>query len=285
MASFSPRVAPCSETSALTEVKLQQPQCLVAGPSATPPSSPSKMGVNWPSPTPHRSSEPPEKPRPWVLGSSRAPKWALWLAPNWVLWVCWQVGSEVPQLLEEACYLEAHSSTTPSNPGTPSMAHAGGMQNQPFGDFNTLNGMNHQAPVDRGGGFPRVMRPTITRPSMGPPRPAIRFNIGSPVPGARNGSIDPMTQGGLEPSYNSLRAQARPSTADSSRSRSGTNIPVPRSGTPSQARPTPSVAGARAKSRAAPLTRGRPSTVVPTVVGARSKSRAAPVNRASSSYD
>ena len=171
-----------------------------------------------------------------------------------------------------------------------SMSHAGGMQGQPFQDFNTLNGMNHQTPTDRGGGFPRVMRPTLTRPSN-----AIRFNIGSPAPGARNGSIDPVTQGGLEPSYNSLRAQARPTARPtarpparptaSSRSRSGTNIPVPRSGTPSQARPTPSVAGARAKSRAAPLTRGRPSTVVPTVVGARSKSRAAPVNRASSSYD
>jgi hypothetical protein len=175
-----------------------------------------------------------------------------------------------------------------------SMSHAGGMQGQPFQDFNTLNGMNHQAPVDRGGGFPRVMRPTITRPSEGPTRPAIRFNIGSPPPGTRNGSIDPVTQGGLEPSYNSLRAQARPTArpparpTTSSRSRSGTNIPVPsRSGTPSQARPTPSVVGARAKSRAAPMTRGRPTTAgpVPTVVGARSKSRAAPVSRASSSYD
>ncbi len=45
-----------------------------------------------------------------------------------------------------------------------SLAHRAGMQNQAFQDFNTLNGMNHSIPSDRGGrrfniGTPRTSRP------------------------------------------------------------------------------------------------------------------------------
>ena len=44
------------------------------------------------------------------------------------------------------------------------LAHRAGMQNQPFQDFNSINGMNHSAPPDRGGRRFSIGTPTPTRP-------------------------------------------------------------------------------------------------------------------------
>ena len=53
------------------------------------------------------------------------------------------------------------------------LAHRAGMENQPFQDFNSLNGLNHAPPHDRGGrGRPsvRISTPVMTRhPSIGEP--------------------------------------------------------------------------------------------------------------------
>ena len=53
------------------------------------------------------------------------------------------------------------------------LAHQAGMENQPFQDFNSLNGLNHSVPHDRGGrGRPsvRISTPVLTRhPSIDEP--------------------------------------------------------------------------------------------------------------------
>jgi hypothetical protein len=45
-----------------------------------------------------------------------------------------------------------------------SLAHTAGMQNQAFQDFNTLNGMNHSIPSDRGGRRFNIATPPPSRP-------------------------------------------------------------------------------------------------------------------------
>ena len=137
-----------------------------------------------------------------------------------------------------------------------SLAHSAGMQNQPFQSFESLNGMNHTPPIDRGGA--RVTRPM--RVSMATPPPTRHPSI-EPDPTSSSSSSH---RAPPQSSYNSLREQVVPGAA--SKAKAAPSIP----GARSKSRAAPPIAGAHAKSLAAPA------------VGARSKARAAPGPRSTS---
>jgi hypothetical protein len=133
-----------------------------------------------------------------------------------------------------------------------SLAHGAGMQHQPFQSFETINGMNHAPPIDRGGA--RVTRP-------------VHVNIGTP-PQTRHPSIGP------DPTSSSSSSNRTP-PPQSSYNALRNQVAVP--GAASKAKAAPSIPGARSKSRAAPPIAGaHAKSLAAPPVGARSKARAAP---------
>jgi hypothetical protein len=133
-----------------------------------------------------------------------------------------------------------------------SLAHGAGMQHQPFQSFETINGMNHAPPIDRGGA--RVTRP-------------VHVNIGTP-PQTRHPSIGP------DPTSSSSSSNRTP-PPQSSYNALRDQVAVP--GAASKAKAAPSIPGARSKSRAAPPIAGaHAKSLAAPPVGARSKARAAP---------